>query len=130
MKAFVSGQINDKEQIREIYSELRNIGFDITHDWTRTDKIDDKLADPTESGRRAAKDITGVVDCDTYILMTDNEKVGKGMYVELGAALALREKTGKPDVYIVGPLNHLSIFYLHPAIQYFNDIGKLIEHFN
>lgn len=126
MKVFVSGQLNDKEKIQDIYSKLEVIGFEVTHDWTRTDNIKDKLADPDESGKRAAKDITGVVDSDIYILFSDNENPGKGMYVELGAALALNEKYGKPDVYIIGKLNHLSIFYLHPKVQHLRDIDELI----
>lgn len=128
MKAFVSGQLNDKEQIREVYSKLQAIGFEITHDWTRTDNLTDKLANPEESGKRAAKDITGVVESDVYILVSDNEKPGKGMYVELGAALALNEKTGKPDIYLIGKQNHLSIFYLHPKIKYFDGVDNLISH--
>lgn len=127
MKVFVSGQLNNKEEIREIYKSLENLGFEITHDWTKTDNVIDRLANKKECGNRAAKDITGVVDCDIYILVSSNQKPGKGMYVELGAALALKKKTGKPDIYIIGPLNHLSIFYLHPGIKRFTTLEQLLE---
>ncbi len=95
---------------------LKDAGHEITHDWTITDDIGDKDMVWEESGRRAALDITGVVNCDAYVLISDNEKQGKGMYVELGAALSLHEKFGKPSIYIVGPLNHSSVFYYHPAV--------------
>jgi hypothetical protein len=122
MKVFVSGQIGDKNAVRDAYKALRGAGMSITHDWTQTDDIGDKLENAEESGRRAALDISGVVDADLYVLMSGNEEVGKGMYVELGAALALREATGRPEVCIVGPMNHMSIFYLHPSIQHFASI--------
>lgn len=126
MKVFVSGQIDEKKKIREVYGALEAAGHCVTHDWTRTDGIGDKLENIEESGHRAKLDITGVGDCDAYILMSDNQNVGKGMYVELGAALALNQTVGRPEVYVVGPLNHLSIFYLHPAVRRVESIDAAI----
>ena len=125
-RIFVSGQIDEKEQIRSIYGAIKAAGHSVTHDWTLTDDIGDKLGDIEESGRRAKLDICGVADCDAYILMTDNQRVGKGMYVELGAAPALNPTAGRPDVYVAGPLNHLSIFYLHPAVRRVESIDAAI----
>lgn len=130
MKVFVSGQIQEKKRIREVFRVLESRGCSITHDWTRTDNIDDKLRARAECGLRAEKDIDGVVDCDVYLLMSDNSSVGKGMYVELGAALALRSVQRKPEIYVVGPMNHLSIFYLHPevtAVDTVEDVVKSLE---
>ncbi|HSX31948.1 MAG TPA: hypothetical protein VLF43_01700 [Candidatus Saccharimonadales bacterium] len=120
MKFFISGQIDDVATIKEIINKVVDAGHNITHDWTATDTFlggaQDKLNNPVESGRRAQADIQGVIDCDVYVLSSDNKKVGKGMYVELGAALALCEATGKPDVFITGAMHHLSVFYLHPKV--------------
>src|SRR4051794_32283188 len=101
MIIFVSGQIDEEVRIRQCYDQLRAAGLRIAHDWTQTDAIGDKLANRAESGRRAKADIDGVIDADIYILMSDNSRVGKGMYVELGAALARRQLTGKPEIFIV-----------------------------
>ena len=127
MKAFVSGQLGEKQTVRSLYKRLESLGLEITHDWTRTDNILDKMGNKDECGIRAEKDITGVVDCDVYILLANNKKMGKGMYAELGAALALKEVTGKPDIYIIGPVNYLSIFYLHPSVQTFESIDEFLE---
>lgn len=127
MKVFVSGQLGEKTAVRRAYAKLRAAGFEITHDWTRTDNIGDKLLARQESGRRAELDIQGVIDADVYVLLSDNREVGKGMYVELGAALAMKSTTGRPDVFIVGPLNHLSVFYLHPAIRIVSTIDDVVS---
>lgn len=127
MKVFVSGQLGEKAAVRRAYAKFRAAGFEVTHDWTRTDNIGDKLLEREESGKRAALDIQGVIDADVYVLMSDNREVGKGMYVELGAALAMQSRTGRPDVFIVGPLNHLSVFYLHPAVRLVESVDDVVS---
>lgn len=87
----------------------------------------DKLRDIQETSRRAEADIKGVVDCDVFIVCTDNQDQGKGMYAELGAALALNTATGRPKIFLVGQMNHMSIFYLHPAVAHSDSIEKVIE---
>lgn len=130
-KVFVSGQVDDVDRVREVYKKLELAGFVITHDWTVSDVIlsgrEAKLKNTKEAGLRAEKDINGVVDADVYILLSDNEKVGKGMYAELGAALALHKGSGTPDIYIVGSLNHLSVFYLHPAVRLRDTIEDVLN---
>ena len=130
MKFFISGQINDIANVRAVMRSVQEAGHEITHDWTQTDTFlggaEDKLANKHESGIRAAKDIQGVLDSDMYVLVSHNKEVGKGMYVELGAALALYESSGKPSVYIIGPMNHLSVFYLHPAVIHRNTIEDVV----
>lgn len=110
---------------------VKRAGHEIIHDWTVTDMFlgsrSAKLKDPRETGLRAAKDISGVVDCDVYVLSSDNEEVGKGMYVELGAALALNEATGRPKVYVIGKMNHMSVFYFHPAVVHKESIDQVLS---
>lgn len=134
MKFFVSGQINDANKIQSLMNEFVVAGHEITHDWTVTDVFlgssEAKLKDPTETGLRAAKDISGVVDCDVYVLSSDNQDVGKGMHVELGAALALNQITGKPKVYIVGKMNHMSVFYFHPSVVRKENMGQVLSEVN
>ena len=120
--------------MRNIQQRLIDAGHQITHDWTRNetgDKMlegdDAKLADLVETGRRAELDIQGVIDADAYVMCSDNLKSGKGMYVELGAALALSVTRDSPKVYIVGALNHMSVFYFHPAVVRLDSVDQLIE---
>lgn len=127
MKVFVSAQIRETKRTREAFAAFKNAGMAITHDWTNSDNIGDKRKRKAESGMRASRDINGVVNSDAYVLLSDNRHVGKGMYAELGAALALNQTTGSPKVYVVGPMNHLSIFYLHPSVQHVETVDEVIH---
>ena len=127
VKAFVSGQLNEKEKVRAVYDRLAEQGIKITHDWTKTDKLTSYSLQQSDAAHRALLDIRGVLTCDYYVLMTDNRLQGKGMYAELGAALALAESRGTPEVFVVGPKNHESIFYYHPLINHCDDLEECIE---
>jgi len=134
MKIFVSGQINDIENVRLVQQKLIDAGHEITHDWTRNETGDkmlggdeNKLANIDEASRRAVLDIDAVLDAEVHIACTDNELPGKGMYVELGAAIALNETRSSPRVFLVGKLNHMSIFYFHPSVKIFDTIDQVIE---
>ncbi|WP_436495578.1 hypothetical protein [Actinokineospora sp. HUAS TT18] len=126
VKVFVSGQIDEIQPIRAVYRLLEDAGCKITHDWTIGDPLIDKSAQRDEAGKRAYLDIAGVVDSDIYILMSNNRLVGKGMYAELGAALALQQIAGSPEVFVVGPMNHQSIFYLHPDVKHREKIEDVV----
>lgn len=132
MKVFVSGQINDTEFVRSVQEALIEVGHVITHDWTETDVFlgssKSKLNNPIESGLRAKKDIQGVIDADVYVLCSSNKDVGKGMYVELGAALALKQSY-RPNlmIFILGDMNHLSVFYLHSSVVHVFSVKELLE---
>jgi hypothetical protein len=131
MNFFVSGRIDDIENVRAVMRKIVVSGHKVTHDWTKTDAFlgstTDKLNDVAESGLRASNDIQGVLDADVYVLVSSNATVGKGMYVELGAALAAQQLGGKTKVYIIGPMNHLSVFYLHPAVLHKDTIEDVFD---
>ena len=128
MDIFVSGQLAEIGRVRKLYQRLNRLGLQITHDWTRTDNLTGGYSqNRSEAGRRAKLDIDGVVSCDTYIILTDNSKCGKGMYVELGAALAQAEIRPEYQVLLVGPMNHESIFYYHPSIRHFDSDEGLLS---
>ena len=139
-EVFVSGQINDLDNVRSVQNRLIEAGHHITHDWTRNETGDKLLAgqqakfdNSDEAARRAELDLQGVLKSDAYILVTTNEKVGKGMYAELGAALAKQAffKAGKidkgVDIYAIGPRNHSSIFYFHDFVVPHKTIEEIIE---
>lgn len=136
MKIFVSGRIDDIENVRKVQANFKKAGHTITHDWTKNETGDkllggakDKLADPKETAKRAALDINGVINSDVYVICTNNKSVGKGMYVELGAALALAEKNSSPKVFLLGEMNHMTIFYLHPKIIKVSSVKEILNYF-
>ena len=134
MEVFVSGQINDLENVCNVQDAFREAGHTITHDWTHNEtgsKIlagrEAKFANPEEAGIRAVNDMQGVVDSEVYVICTDNERPGKGMYAELGGALALNMTTGSPKIYLLGNKEHATIFYFHPSIILKGSVHEIIE---
>lgn len=128
------GQVNDLDNVRVVQQRITEAGHHITHDWTHNETGDKllngqkaKFENPEEAARRADADMQGVIDSDVYILCSDNENVGKGMYVELGAAIALNATTGSPRIYIVGEMNHSSIFYWHPSVILGRTVDEILE---
>lgn len=134
MKIFVSGQIEDVEYIRFVQDTFKKAGHVITHDWTRNETGDKMLGgqqakfdNPEEARRRATNDLQGVIDSDVYVICTSNEQPGKGMYVELGGALALASTTSSPRVYLLGDKKHASIFYFHPTVIWASSVRDIIK---
>jgi hypothetical protein len=134
MKFYISGQVGDLSTIKLVMQKVTEAGHVITHDWTLSDtllgKTKQKIKNPQDSGLRAQQDINGVLTSDVFVLCSDNSIAGKGMYAELGAALALHELVGTPKIYILGKLQHLSIFYLHPAVKHVSSIDQVIADLN
>lgn len=133
-KVFVSGQIGDVDSVRKVQDTFVKSGHHITHDWTRNETGDKllvgekaKFDNPDEAARRAKLDMQGVIESDIYVICTDNEKPGKGMYVELGGALALHKTTGKPSIFLLGKMAHSSIFYFDPAVQRADSAQAILE---
>lgn len=133
-EVFVSGQIDDLENVRAAQQKFIDAGHTITHDWTINETgaamlsgREAKFANPEEAARRATNDINGVLNSDVYVLCSDNLQKGTGMYVELGAAIAAHEIAGKPRIYLVGQMNHATIFYFHPSIIVGRSVEQIID---
>lgn len=134
MKVFVSGQIRDTAFVQSVQRALEQAGHQITHDWVINEAsannfIEDKSTPEAqaESAHRAQLDLQGVLAADAHVVCTNNQVAGKGMYVELGAALAAQQLQGRPKIYLLGAANHPTIFYYHPAVQPVATIDELIE---
>jgi hypothetical protein len=134
MNIFVSGQIGDVEFVRQTQQAFVENGHTITYDWTSNEtgsKLlagdDAKLAHIEETSRRADLDLQGVLDSDIFVLCTSSEKPGKGLYVELGAALGSFALRGTPKIYTLGKRNHMSIFYFHDSVTHTNSVEKILK---
>jgi len=110
LKIYVAGKWQERDLIREIMKSLRDLGHEITCDWTDheypTENIKEKLA------KYAVIDIEAVTACDVLIFYAENNLPYAGAFCEMGAALAL----GKP-VFIVGEGIDSCIFTNHPLVM-------------
>jgi hypothetical protein len=124
-KFYISAKWQLKDQVERIYQILREKGHEITEDWTKHECIKPYDQDLEVSSGFAEKDLTGVLEADYLIHLSDTR--GIGMYVELGAALALNQLNGNPEIYVVGEENNQSQFYFHPAVKRRKTFEEVME---
>lgn len=111
MKFFISGKFEDKENIRKLQQAVKDLGHEITEDWTYHEYSDKGY--PVEY---AKSDIEGVKNCDVYVGRFVADYNYKGAFVEMGVALGL----GK-TVYTIGHAIDSCIFIHHPNVLCFED---------
>ena len=103
MKVYVGGRYHDFLEIRKIQEYVKNLGHEITYDWTQlAENVLEKRKDPNYSDENmlpeelqkklvtdAVLDLQGVHDADWSIFyMDDPDYVYRGTFFELGASVA------------------------------------------
>ncbi len=118
MRVYVAGSLADVVAVRETQAAVRAAGHQVLHDWTRGLDVSlrDHAEDPGTAGRVARTDLRAVLEADALVLVA-NEEPGRGMFVELGAALARVESGQGMHVAVVGSQTTDSVFYFHPGVQ-------------
>ncbi|CAB4950507.1 unannotated protein [freshwater metagenome] len=94
-------------------------GHQLSLDWTRGPDVnfaDGYDSDLAVSAQIAVADLDGVMNADAVIVVA-SEHQGRGMFVELGAALARAREGDLAHVVVVGTVQHDSVFFYHPAVQ-------------
>lgn len=128
MRVYVAGSLADVVAVQEAQSAVESAGHEVTHDWTRglDVALEDYAEDPDAAGRVGRTDLLGVLRADALVLVA-NEHPGRGMFVELGAALACVEKGQNMQVVVVGSLTAGSVFYFHPAVKRYATIAEWLR---
>ncbi len=123
--AYVASRFALKEQVRKIYSQLEELGYSISHDWTQHKSIKPYLENQEYAEEYAIADIDGARKSDLFIILTDEN--GTGMHSELGAAIDHILEFGKPIIYAIGPHLNSSIFFFHPSVKRRKTIEEVIK---
>ena len=130
MKIYVAGRFTEKEmaKVREVMRKLREMGHEITVDWTKHIPIhkDGYSKHLQLAEQYAIEDIKGVIESDVFILLTTDD-IGTGMHVELGAAIASFKLRRKPTIYVVGKHIDKCLFYYHPSVKRRNTIEEVLQ---
>lgn len=123
MKFYVAGKWQDRYTVMWLQNALIERGHTITCDWTNHDfGKDGVLATKIQLINIALEDAKGVKDCDVYVGICLSEYNYKGLWVEMGMAIAWE----KP-VYIVGEAGDCCIFMNHTAVQPFRTMEDFLE---
>lgn len=122
---FVSGKYNDMFYISNRINELKKLGYNVTHDWTK--HKDDTFIN------KAVNDINGVKNCDVHVvIITDDSYAYRGTFTEIGCSLGLDKK-----IIIVCPYDKPLCsnvpFFHHPNINHcksWTECLLILERFN
>jgi hypothetical protein len=90
----------------------------LTHDWTRDLSLTQSYASrPEDSAVIAQAALAGVLASEAVVVLASSTEPGRGLFVELGAALARAELGQLDHVVVVGEIVHESVFYFHPRVR-------------
>lgn len=127
MKICVAGPLADIENVQAVQSAVVAAGHELTLDWSRGPDIalEDDYSDsfPAVSARLAIEDLDAVLAADA-VLVVASQYDGRGMFVELGAALARVRNGDLEHLVVVGPIRHHSVFYYHPLVRRVTDVDE------
>jgi hypothetical protein len=118
VKVYVAGHLADRAAVAGAQRAVVAAGHELTHDWSQDLEFTMNYASrPDDSAQIAQADLTGVMDADAVIVIASSPKPGRGLFVELGAALARAEMGLLRHVVAVGTIVHESVFYFHPRVR-------------
>ena len=117
MKIYVSGPVSDTFTVQQVQNAVLAACHELTLDWSADVSFAEGYASQTErSAQMAQEELDAVIAADA-VLVVASQHDGRGMFVELGAALT-RASHGELDhVVLIGEIHHESVFYFHPLVQ-------------
>lgn len=124
MKLYLAGKWGARDELRKKIDHLRQMGIEITHDWTFNDPNNGKI-------QSAVDDIHGIKNADFVVAVMDDPVYSyRGTFCEIGCALGL----GK-NVYIYSPEPKKSEWYKvcfahHPLVMIVEDWDLLLRNIN
>jgi hypothetical protein len=118
VKVYVAGQLRDTQAVRTVQRAIEHAGHTLTHDWTHDLALSEGYAvQPERSAEIARTDLSGVMTADAVVVLASSAEPGRGLFVELGAALARAELGRLDHVVVVGEIVHESVFHFHPCVR-------------
>lgn len=115
---YVAGHLADSAAVANAQRAVVSAGHELTHDWSQDLEVTtDYASRPEHSTQIAEADLSGVMLADAVIVIASSPEPGRGLFVELGAALARAEMGLLRHVVAVGTIVHESVFYYHPRLR-------------
>ncbi len=134
MRIYVAGKFQEKSQVKQVQIALKNVGHEITHDWTVHDmgrhesqeptdvQIGAHWYDPEELARQALGDLRGVQTADVIVICAINPHRYSGTLTEMGIALGCGHR-----VLIIGDCIDGNIFTWLPEVKVYPSVAEVID---
>jgi len=122
MNFYVASSLKNRNQVRTVAAELKNVGWQHTYDWTQNEPANSL----TELGQIGKHEKEAIADSDVVIVLLPG---GNGTHIELGLAIAWGKKIFlySPDEKMMN-VGTTSTFYHLPEVEiYIGNIKDLIE---
>jgi len=125
MKIYVAGKFQKKELVLEIYNKIKEMGHEVTHDWTTHLPIKPYNEHIELAKQYSQNELEGIARSDISIYISDS--TGHTLHMEFGAALILKYTTGKPIIYVIGDYQDISPWLFNQHVIHKNSIEEVIE---
>lgn len=128
MKVYIASKFSSRYRMRPIKFKLQKMGFTVLSDWIDNNPLDETLGGdydsignhPDASHEIAQRDLDQVIECDIFIVDTQDQSPTGGRECELG--MALMQST--PYIYRVGPIRN--VFHAHKLITPYKSWEELL----
>ncbi|REF30987.1 hypothetical protein [Calidifontibacter indicus] len=120
MLIYVAAPLEAADLVREANALIHEAGHELALDWTRDMSFVAKFSSqPERSAAMAAGMIDAVLRADAVAVLATHHE-GRGMFVELGAALARATQGSLAHLATIGDITaRESVFHQHPSVEHF-----------
>ncbi len=122
MRIYVAGKWEEKSRVRVAQQILRDVGHEITFDWTQQPSTEDEV----ELNRQCIQDIKGVMSADAIVAVLIDEDTylcdSANRYVEIGIAIG-----STIPVYILGEPREDFLFRRYTNVHTFKTMQEIID---
>lgn len=124
MNIYVAAKFKNKAEVLKLYDQLRAAGHTVTYDWTTHQPIKPYGQHQELARTYSENEIQGIANSDVLIFLS--AETGTTMWMEIGAAIVLQKKFGRPKVYAVGQWNSKSPWLFNSAVIRKNSVEEVL----
>lgn len=124
-KVYVIGKFEQKELVRDVYRRLREIGYEISYDWTTHKFIAPFAQNPDLAAEYSEEELKAISQSSIVIYLSDkNSNTSK---CEMGSAIMLNFLRGEPMIFAVGDFNEATPWFINPRVIRRKSIEEVIS---
>lgn len=116
MKIYVAGPVADAATVQAVQAHVLAAGHTLTMDWSADLSFVEHFESRLDRSAHMAGEMLEAVMAAHAVLVVASEQDGRGMFVELGVALARASRGELQHVVLIGDIHHESVFYFHPTV--------------
>ena len=128
LKIYIASKFSSRYRMRPIKFRLKQLGFEVLSDWIDNNPLDETIGGdydsignhPDASHDIAERDRQQVLECNIFIIDTQDVSETGGRECELGMALM----ASKPYIFRVGPIRN--VFHAHKAVRVYKSWDALM----